>query len=104
MTGNRNPPNLDAIYALTTPAKVFGYGRFSLNYCPYPAVIKQKARVRVTGHLLRFETREQRRRVDAFEKHIYTVTSVVAVLDLGEKVEADMYVWTGEPHLVTSEP
>ncbi|KAL7628564.1 hypothetical protein AAE478_000079 [Parahypoxylon ruwenzoriense] len=99
-----------AASTLTQPAKVYGYARFSLHNCDYPAVVKHNLDSSVDGYLLTLETTSQRRKLDDFEGEAYKATGVaVTLLDSdglprGEIVDADMYVWAGDAETLTAEP
>ncbi|KAI1014895.1 hypothetical protein LB503_004009 [Fusarium chuoi] len=93
----------EPISALTRPAKVHGYARYTVRSREYPAVIK-KDEHEVGGDLLILETKSMRKKLDDFEGEIYTPTSVDAVLEDGSVVEADMYVWAGDQDALSDEP
>ncbi|KAH7121364.1 hypothetical protein EDB81DRAFT_228883 [Dactylonectria macrodidyma] len=102
LTGDAS--NTEAVAALTAPAKVYGYARFSLRHCDYPAVIKHNEDSYVDGYLLNLETTSQRKKLDDFEGELYKVTPVTVILETGDAVEADLYVWDGDSEALLSEP
>ncbi|KIY68932.1 hypothetical protein CYLTODRAFT_394616 [Cylindrobasidium torrendii FP15055 ss-10] len=89
---------------ITRPATVKGYARFSVRHADYPAVIPHDPTSSVDGNLLRLHTTSQRRKLDDFEGEAYTATSVIVHTTtedgVEEMVEADMYVWAGDPDLI----
>ncbi|KAF5613653.1 uncharacterized protein FTJAE_13863 [Fusarium tjaetaba] len=95
--------NTESISALTRPAKVRGYARYTVRSRDYLAVVKRDGH-EVEGDLLVLETNSQRKKLDDFEGEIYTPTSVDVVLEDGSVVEADMYVWAGDQDALTNEP
>lgn len=106
LTGDAS--NAESISSLARPARVYGYKRFSLHNRDYPAAIEHDPQSSVDGYLLTLDTTSQRRKLDDFEGEIYQPTRVsVEILgpegEPSEMLEADMYVWNGEPDLVSSE-
>ncbi|KAF4442625.1 hypothetical protein FACUT_1937 [Fusarium acutatum] len=95
--------NTELISALARPGKVHGYARYTVRSRDYPAVIKKEGH-EVDGDLLILETKSMRKKLDDFEGEIYTPTSVDVVLEDGNTVEADMYVWAGDQDALTDEP
>ncbi|KAF5611507.1 uncharacterized protein FSUBG_2341 [Fusarium subglutinans] len=95
--------NTELISALSRPAKVHGYARYTVRSRDYPAVVKKDGH-EVDGDLLVLETKSMRKKLDDFEGETYTPTSVDVVLDDGSVVEADMYVWAGDQDALTDEP
>ncbi|CCT63704.1 uncharacterized protein FFB20_02843 [Fusarium fujikuroi] len=95
--------NTEPISALTRPAKVHGYARYTVRSRDYPAVIKKDGH-EVDGDLLILETKSMRKKLDDFEGKMYTPTSVDVVLEDGNIVEADMYAWAGDRDALSDEP
>ncbi|KAI0490498.1 AIG2-like protein [Xylaria cf. heliscus] len=110
LTGDAS--NTSAVSKLVRPARIYGYARFSLDHCDYPAVIKHSPQSSVDGYLLMLETTSQRKKLDDFEGDTYTLESVdVMILDAagnpqkeGETVEADIYLWAGDVNALTTSP
>ncbi|KAI2629508.1 AIG2-like protein [Hypoxylon sp. NC1633] len=106
LTGDKS--NIPAVTRLIQPAKVYGYARFSLRNLDYPAVavVKDKPDSSVDGYLLMPETTSQRRKLDNFEGEAYKAVPVtVTISDSGkETVEADLYLWVGDPDVLTVDP
>ncbi|XXH00009.1 hypothetical protein Hte_006350 [Hypoxylon texense] len=104
LTGDKS--NIPAVTRLIQPAKVYGHARFSLQGLDYPAVIKDKPDSSVDGYLLMPETTSQRKKLDDFEGEAYKAVPVNAtILDSGkETVEADLYLWVGDPNALTVNP
>ncbi|KAI1080770.1 AIG2-like protein [Whalleya microplaca] len=102
--------NVSAVSTLTQPAKVYGYARFLVRNCDYPAVVSHDAQTAVDGFLLTFEANSLRKRLDIFEGEAYKPATVaVTLLNADgspdeETVEADMYLWAGDAHALTAEP
>ncbi|KAG5770511.1 hypothetical protein H9Q72_002676 [Fusarium xylarioides] len=95
--------NTELISALARLAKVHGYARYTVRSRDYPAVVKRDGH-EVDGDLLVLETKSQRKKLDDFEGEAYTPMSVDVVLEDGNIVEADIYVWTGDQAALTDEP
>ncbi|KAI1770062.1 AIG2-like protein [Hypoxylon cercidicola] len=108
LTGDKS--NIPTVTRLIQPAKVYGYARFSLQNLDYPAVTKHEPSSSVDGYLLMPETTSQRKKLDDFEGEAYEVVPVdVTVFDSDqeprkETVEADLYVWAGDPNALTMNP
>lgn len=83
-------------------AVVHGYKRCRVAGCDYPATTKDDGSS-VDGCLVTPLTASERRKIDNFEGETYKVTPVMVNLvgqdgqPTGEVVEADMYVWDGDP-------
>ncbi|KAM0350413.1 hypothetical protein ACHAP4_009980 [Fusarium culmorum] len=88
---------------LVRPAKVHGYARYSIHHYDYPAVIKKDGH-EVEGYVLLLKTKSQRKKLDDFEGEAYTPTAALATLDDGTTIEADIYVWDGNPESLSTEP
>ncbi|KAG7415155.1 hypothetical protein ACKAV7_006782 [Fusarium commune] len=95
--------NTEPISALASPATVRGYARYTVQSRDYPAVIKKNGHD-VDGDLLILETKSLRKKLDDFEGEIYAPTSVDVVLEDGNTVEGDMYIWAGGGDALTDEP
>ncbi|EWG45020.1 hypothetical protein FVEG_05964 [Fusarium verticillioides 7600] len=95
--------NTELVSALTRPAKVHGYARYTVRSRDYPAVVKKDGH-EVDGDLLVLETKSMRKKLDDFEGETYTATSIDVVLEDGSVLEADMYVWAGDQDALTNEP
>ncbi|RKK87451.1 hypothetical protein BFJ68_g3214 [Fusarium oxysporum] len=95
--------NTEPISAFASSATVRGYARYTVRSRDYPAVIKKDGH-EVDGDLLILETKSLRKKLDDFEGEIYTPTSVDVVLEDGNIVEADMYVWAEDEDMSTDEP
>lgn len=104
LTGDKS--NTDTVAPLLRPAKIFGYARYSIHRCDYPAIVKtgHDPSSMVDGYLLTPETASQRKKLDDFEGETYRVTDVTAVLEDGERVHADIYLWNGDMEALSSEP
>ncbi|KAI0555383.1 AIG2-like protein [Xylaria curta] len=110
LTGDSS--KISAVSKLVRPARIYGYTRFSLEHCDYPAVIKREPQSSVDGYLLILETASQQKKLDDFEGETYTLDSVdVTILDSngkpqteGETVEADIYLWAGDVNALTASP
>ncbi|KAF4991869.1 hypothetical protein FDECE_13896 [Fusarium decemcellulare] len=97
--------NITAVQAISRPGKVYGYARYSIHDCDYPAAVKHhNPSSFVDGFLLDLETTSQRQKLDDFEGDQYKAAPVTVVLDTGETVEADMYVWDDDEDALTSLP
>ncbi|KAM0203018.1 hypothetical protein ACHAPA_011485 [Fusarium lateritium] len=97
--------NTAIVAALARPATVHGYARYAVQHRDYPAAVKkEEPGHEVDGLLLVFETRSQRRKLDDFEGEAYTPTPVLATLQDGSTVDADMYVWGGDEEALSTEP
>ncbi|KAH7238164.1 hypothetical protein BKA59DRAFT_495070 [Fusarium tricinctum] len=84
--------NTTAIAALARPAIVHGYARYAVLYRDYPAAVKKEdPGHEIDGFLLVLETKSQRKKLDDFEGEAYTPTPVLATLEDGSTVDADMY-------------
>ncbi|KAI0867951.1 AIG2-like protein [Hypoxylon argillaceum] len=96
------------ISRLVQPARIYGYARFSVKNCDYPAVIKHEPQSSVDGYLLTVETTCQRKKLDDFEGETYKLASVaVNVFDENSPkhtriVEADIYLWAGDENALTA--
>ena len=95
--------NVDTAEKLAHPATVRGYGRFSLHHCDFPGAVKLDGASSIEGLLLRLQDKVQRRKLDDFEGESYKVTPVEVVLQSGERVQADMYVWDGDAAVTDDE-
>lgn len=95
--------NTGAIAALARPATVHGYARYTVLYRDYPAAVKKEGH-QVDGLLLVLETKSQRKKLDDFEGEAYTPTPILATLEDGSTVDADMYVWGGDDEALSTEP
>ncbi|KAM0207277.1 hypothetical protein ACHAQI_007764 [Fusarium lateritium] len=96
--------NTAIVAALARPATVHGYARYAVQHRDYPAAVKkEEPGHEVDGLLLVFETRSQRRKLDDFEGEAYTPTPVLATLQDGSTVDADMYVWGGDEEALSTE-
>jgi len=87
---------------------VKGYARYTVVGKDYPAVIKTDGDdARVDGLLLIPQNRSQRAKLDDFEGESYKVEHVAVTVtdDEGgeERVDADMYLWNGDPEDVSKE-
>ncbi|KAJ8126962.1 hypothetical protein O1611_g6677 [Lasiodiplodia mahajangana] len=107
LTGDAS--SVSAVVKLAQPAKVHGYARYAVKHCDYPAVVKAESQSSVDGYLLTLETTSQRKKLDDFEAGLYEPAPVDAIiLDAGgerlETVEADMYLWVGDPDALTTDP
>ncbi|KAH8158722.1 hypothetical protein CIB48_g9522 [Xylaria polymorpha] len=110
LTGDAS--NISAVSKLIQPATIYGYARFSLTNCDYPAVIKHEPQSSVDGYLLTLETASQRKKLDDFEGELYELGSVaVTVFNVDgnhqkqiEIVEADIYLWGGDANALTVSP
>lgn len=93
------------------PAQVSKYIRLAVKHSDYPAVIHSPNEGDcVDGYLLQVDTASQRKKLDDFEGETYSVeTTVVELLGdhslpTGEKVNADIYLWSGDKDLLDTEP
>ncbi|TGJ84405.1 hypothetical protein E0Z10_g4372 [Xylaria hypoxylon] len=110
LTGDAS--NISAVSKLVQPATIYGYARFSVQHCDYPAVIKHEPQSSVDGYLLILETASQRNKLDDFEGEAYKREPVaVTVFDADGKnekpkeiVEADVYLWAGDADALTASP
>ncbi|KAJ3533824.1 hypothetical protein NM208_g7810 [Fusarium decemcellulare] len=97
--------NITVVQAISRPGKVYGYARYSIHDCDYPAAVKRhNSSSFVDGFLLDLETNSQRQKLDDFEGDQYKAASVTVILDNGETVEADMYVWDDDEDALTALP
>ncbi|KAF5240719.1 hypothetical protein FAUST_4245 [Fusarium austroamericanum] len=92
-----------AVADLVRPAKVHSYARYSIPHSDYPAVIKQDGH-EVYGCVLLLRTKSQQRKLDDFEGDAYTPTAILATLDNGATMEADIYLWNGTAATLSMEP
>jgi gamma-glutamylcyclotransferase (GGCT)/AIG2-like uncharacterized protein YtfP len=95
--------NTTAIAALARPATVHGYARYAVRYRDYSAAVKKEDQ-QVDGFLLVLETKLQRKKLDDFEAEAYTSTPVLATLENGSIVDADMYIWGSDDKALSTEP
>ncbi|KAI0447040.1 AIG2-like protein [Xylaria telfairii] len=111
LTGD--PSNISAVSKLIRPATIYGYARFSLKNCDYPAVIKHEPQSSVDGYLLTLETASQRKKLDDFEGEAYELGSVAVTVfgvdgnnqkKIIDIVEADIYLWGGDANALTVSP
>ncbi|KAI1102343.1 AIG2-like protein [Jackrogersella minutella] len=108
LTGDAS--NISAVSRLIQPARIYGYGRFSLQNRDYPAVVKHEPHSSVDGYLLILETTSQRKRLDDFEGEAYEPIPVdVTVFDPDKKprketLEADIYLWSGDTNDLVDNP
>ncbi|KAL6301125.1 hypothetical protein BKA93DRAFT_828547 [Sparassis latifolia] len=102
LTGD--PHRTSLIEDVTAPARLRDFVRTPLRGCDYPALVPASGR-EVQGLLLRLQSTSQRRKVDDFEGETYRVTAV-RVRSVGDddgegkEIEADAYVWAGQPEMV----
>ncbi|KAK0440968.1 uncharacterized protein EV420DRAFT_1621032 [Desarmillaria tabescens] len=82
----------DVVTPLVKPAELKGYARFSLFGKDYPALIKHNET----------SDKSQRRKLDDFEGEAYIVTPVQVSVE-GQMVDADIYLWNGEPDAVSTD-
>ncbi|KAF5979618.1 hypothetical protein FBULB1_5640 [Fusarium bulbicola] len=94
---------ISTVEAFARPAKVSGYARYTVNYRDYPAVIKKDDH-EVDGYVLLLETNSQRKKLDDFEGELYNPTAILATLDDGTTMEADIYLWGGDFEALSTEP
>ncbi|KAK0438501.1 uncharacterized protein EV420DRAFT_1209270 [Desarmillaria tabescens] len=92
----------DVVTPLVKLAELKGYARFSLLGKDYPALIKHSETSVVDGLLLRPQDKSQRRKLDDFEGEAYIVTPVQVAVE-GQMVDADIYLWNGEPDAVSTD-
>ncbi|KAF4948845.1 hypothetical protein FGADI_9335 [Fusarium gaditjirri] len=95
--------NTEPISALASPATVRGYARYTVRSRDYPAVVEKDGH-QIDGDLLILGTKSMWKKLDDFEGEMYTPTSVDVVLEDGNTVEADVYVWAGDEDALTDEP
>ncbi|CAJ0549708.1 hypothetical protein HG530_014353 [Fusarium avenaceum] len=97
--------NTTDIAAIARPATVHGYARYAVLYRDYPAAVKkEEPGHEIDGFLLVLETKSQRKKLDDFEGEAYTPTPVLATLQDGSTVDADMYVWESDLEALSTEP
>lgn len=101
LTGSKESTELVA--TLTRPAILGGFKRSSLDGYDYPPLVPSEQSDTVEGRLLRPQTLSQRQKLDNFEGETYKITPVKVTCD-GMDVEADAYVWDGDPDRVCDEP
>ncbi|KAI1159486.1 AIG2-like protein [Nemania serpens] len=110
LTGDAS--NISVVSRLVQPATIYGYARFSVKNCDYPAVIKHSPQSSVDGYLITLETTSQRKKLDDFEGEAYKLDSVAVTLfnadensqKRKETVEADIYLWAGDASALTVNP
>ncbi|KAK4461794.1 hypothetical protein QBC42DRAFT_177730 [Cladorrhinum samala] len=110
--------NAQLVLPLLAPASVEGFARRALNHKDYPAAVPS-AGSRMHGYLLSPLTRSQRKKLDNFEGETYEPTSVTVhtvqgnsnsntaadvTLLLPRPVQADIYIWRGDPDQVSQLP
>ncbi|KAF8556510.1 hypothetical protein OG21DRAFT_1408938, partial [Imleria badia] len=98
----------DLVRNITRGAHVNGYARYTVVGKDYPAVVKNDDDdACVDGLLLIPQNRSQRAKLDDFEGEEYKVVLVAVTVtdDQGreERVDAEMYVWDGDPEDISKE-
>ncbi|KAE9388493.1 hypothetical protein BT96DRAFT_1004138 [Gymnopus androsaceus JB14] len=84
---------------------VGGYARFTVLGKDYPALIKHHDSSPVDGLLLFPLTMSQRTKLDDFEGGAYKAARIKAIIaETEEVVDADVYLWNGEPDEVSKDP
>ncbi|KAI1117656.1 AIG2-like protein [Nemania sp. NC0429] len=110
LTGDAS--SISAVSKLIRPATIYGYVRYSVKGCDYPAVIKHEPPSFVEGYLLTLESTAQRKKLDDFEGEAYKLESVAVTLldaegsnpEQKETIEADIYLWAGNVDTLTFSP
>ncbi|KAI8955271.1 AIG2-like protein [Xylaria longipes] len=103
--------NIAAVTRLAQPARVNDYARTAIQDHDSASIDKHPGSF-VDGYVLMLETNSQREILDNFDSDLYYEPSpVTAITDLQadpeiptKTVEADMYIWAGNPGMVTSLP